>query len=68
MPYQSSSKKNEPAGKNGQRTFVRNPDVDQFLANSACLVPPTPEEAQKITEDYIIWEEGDKSLIILPEN
>ena len=62
MPYQSSSKKNEPAGKNGQRTFVRNPDVDQFLANSACLVPPTPEEAQKITEDYIIWEEGDKSL------
>ncbi|MCI3878796.1 hypothetical protein [Acinetobacter higginsii] len=62
MPYQSSSKKNEPAGKNGQRTFVRNPDVDQFLANSACLVPPTPEEAKKITEDYIIWEEGDKSL------
>ncbi|EOV0101553.1 TPA: hypothetical protein RQJ47_000313 [Vibrio vulnificus] len=57
MPYNR-----EPAGKGGHVDVVKNPDVQEFLKNCSCLTPPSEEEAKKITQDYILWEEGDSWL------
>ncbi|MEZ2692473.1 hypothetical protein ACBQ04_06930 [Psychrobacter faecalis] len=53
MPYQNSSKKNEPGGKTTHMIFNNNPDIQGFLQSSSCLTAPTFEEAKKITEDYL---------------
>lgn len=53
MPYNRES-----AGKGGHVDVVKNPDVQKFLNDCSCLVPPSEEEAKKITKDYVLWNEG----------
>jgi hypothetical protein len=47
MPYNR-----ETAGKGGHSDFVRNPDVQQFLAACEYMRPPSEEEAMAIASQY----------------
>ncbi|ATD08280.1 DNA double-strand break repair nuclease NurA [Pseudoalteromonas piscicida] len=57
MPYSRES-----AGKGGHIDLVKNPDVQNFLNECKCLTQPSAEEAKKITEDYVYWEDGNSKL------
>lgn len=48
MPY-----KGETAGKGGHSDFVRNPDVQNFLASCEYMKPPSDDEAQTIASEFI---------------
>jgi len=48
MPYNR-----ETAGKGGHADFVRNPDVQQFLANCDYMRPPSDDEAKAIASKFV---------------
>lgn len=48
MPY-----KGETAGKGGHSDFVRNPDVQNFLASCEYMRPPSDDEAKIIASEFI---------------
>ncbi len=48
MPYDR-----ETAGKGGHSDFVKNPDVQQFLANCQFMKPPSDEEAKDIASKFM---------------
>lgn len=54
MPYNR-----ETAGKGGHSDFVRNPDVQKFLANCQFMRPPSDEEAKTIASQFIKAPQGD---------
>lgn len=58
MPYSR-----EQAGKSGHSEFVRNPDVQAFLADCSYLREPTDQEAKEIASQFIVAPKSDPPLL-----
>lgn len=58
MPY-----KGETAGKGGHSDFVRNPDVQNFLASCEYMRPPSDDEAKIIASEFIEAPKGNPTSL-----